>query len=106
MSLSVALDTEDDDDGWEFPHDHNKQLCVCEMMSLKAGRIHDPFPKDAKFTKQQLLRVRPSDIKAHLKFVTGKHPLVWHARIQPIHRWRLWQFTGAIFSCDAAIQPR
>jgi hypothetical protein len=37
-------------------------------MSLKHGRIDDPYPTTQIFSKEELLELRPSDIKAYLNW--------------------------------------
>ena len=54
-----------EDKDWVYPRHHKKQAYIVECMSLKAGRIDDPFPRNTIFTKEQLLSLCPSDICAY-----------------------------------------
>lgn len=72
------------DEGWECPFDRKKQLCICEQMSLKEGRLDDPFPHDAQFRKEDLLNVVPSDMKAHLNWKATGDPCPGRDS-EPIH---------------------
>ena len=56
------------DEGWEYPYEWGKQLYITELMSLKDGRLDDPYPKETRFMREQMLSVLPSDVKAYLNW--------------------------------------
>ena len=72
-SPPAAPDVFEDED-WVYPRHHKKQAYIIECMSLKHGRIDDPYPRDTIFTKEQLLELRPSDIRAYCNWKAFGNP--------------------------------
>jgi hypothetical protein len=52
-----------DDDGWTYPTGHTYQSILVEFMSFMSG---EEFEDDAVFTKEQLLTIKPKDVKEFL----------------------------------------
>jgi hypothetical protein len=57
-----------EDENWVYPVCMRRQLYICECMSLKHDRIDDIYPKTIQFSKEELLELRPSDIKAYVNW--------------------------------------
>jgi hypothetical protein len=53
----------DNDDGWVYPRSHPYQPYMVEFMRFFTG---EDFPDDQVFTREQLLEIKPMDIKAYL----------------------------------------
>ena len=54
------------DDDWEYPHHHKYQQYISEMMSFLHGRTDDPYPRNKTFEREELLQIRPSDVKKYI----------------------------------------
>ena len=48
------------DDDWECPTHHTCPFSINELMSFHEGRIDDPFPRNTRHTKEQLLTLTPA----------------------------------------------
>jgi len=57
-----------EDDSWVYPDRPKYQHYVANLMSFLHGRIDDPYPKTIQHSKQELLEIKPSDIKRWLAF--------------------------------------
>jgi hypothetical protein len=56
--------SDDDDDGWTYETGHIYQPVMVEFMTFFDNA--EEYPEDATFTKEQLLTIRPNDIKRYL----------------------------------------
>jgi len=56
----------DEDDGWTWPNRPNLRHYICSLMSCKHGRWDNQCVRDKTFTKEELLSVRPIDVKRWL----------------------------------------
>ena len=54
----------DDGDGWFYPVGHTYQPTMVEFMSFLHGAYE--YPRDQVFTREQLLEIRPVDVKRYL----------------------------------------
>jgi len=56
----------DEDDGWTWPNRPQMRHYTCSLMSYKHGRWDNQCDRDKTFTKDELLAVRPIDVKRWL----------------------------------------
>ena len=54
----------DNDDGWVYPRGHTYQPVMAEFMSLLHGA--EEYDNGTVFTREQLLEIRPTDVKRFL----------------------------------------
>jgi hypothetical protein len=54
----------DDDDGWIYPIGHIYQPVMVEFMSFFHGA--EDYEEEATFTREQMLEIRPNDVKRYL----------------------------------------
>ena len=73
MMLSAAAATLNDD-RWEYPINHKHQQYICEFMSFFHGRADEPYARNKQFTKEELLEIRPIDVKEFLLFKAFQDP--------------------------------
>ena len=62
------------DDDWECPTHQAYQFSINELMSFHEGRIDDPFPRNTRYTKEQLLTLTPTVVKRYLAWKAYDDP--------------------------------
>jgi hypothetical protein len=62
MMAAVPVAALDDED-WEFPESRKYQPYLIHCMSYLHDRLHNPYPKDTIFTKEELLAIQPHHIR-------------------------------------------
>ena len=55
-----------DDDGWIYPRHHDYQLHISGLFTVKDRRLENPYPRNKEFSKEELLTIKPSDVKRYL----------------------------------------
>ena len=63
-----------EDEAWEYPVNHKHQQYISECMSFFHGRADLPYDRNKTFSKDELLELRPSDIKKFLCFKAYHDP--------------------------------
>jgi hypothetical protein len=59
-------DHDEDDSGWAFPKRPRLDHYIRSLMSFKHDRWNDKYPKGTEFTKDELLTLRPIDVRRWL----------------------------------------
>ena len=62
------------DEGWEYPKHDKHQQYIVELMSFFHGHADLPYPRTKTFSKEELLELRPSDVKKYLLFKAFHDP--------------------------------
>ena len=63
-----------EDDGWEYPVNKKHQQYMCELMSFVHGHPDDPYPREKTYSKEEILELRPSDVKRYMLFKAYHDP--------------------------------
>ena len=74
MAEEATIAAAEDDDGWSYPHRPLLQHYMVSLMSFKDGRWENPYHKTTIFSKEQLLTIRPINIKRWLAMRAFKTP--------------------------------
>ena len=66
MATDTGATTAEDDEEWTYPHIPKHQHLMASLMSFKDGRWDNKYHRSTVFSKEQLLQLRPIDIKRWL----------------------------------------
>jgi hypothetical protein len=60
--IATMADNNDNGEDWEYPKNKTYQACIIEFMSWFHGGVQ--YEKDYEFSRNELLEIRPKDVKS------------------------------------------